>query len=183
MKHFLQVHQGLDVAPMLSELEAQPELWGAHPERGTVPGSPHAAMQDIWCRARAYDDIAVPGAFREPHWPVFYPAWRALPAIQPVVWSLMGMAKGVQLGNVLLTRIPAGGCILPHVDSGWAPEWFTSKFYVVLASDGCVNRCMDEEVTMRAGEIWSFENRLTHSVQNHGATDRISLIVTLRSEA
>lgn len=182
MKLFKRIHEGLDVAPMLAELEAQPELWDAHPERRTAPGSPHAGMRDIWVRARDYADVAVPNAFREEHAPVFYPAWRALPSIQPVVWSLMASTQTVQLGNVLLTRIPPGGRIAPHVDSGWAPEWFNAKFYVVLQSQDCVNRCLAESVRMKAGEVWGFENRVTHSVENLGDVDRISLIVTLRTE-
>jgi len=99
-----------------------------------------------------------------------------------VVYSLMAMTQAVHLGNVLLTRIPPGGQIEPHIDTGWAPEWFTSKFYVVLQSDRCVNVCGDESVQMRAGEVWRFENRVTHSVDNRGDVDRISLIITMRSE-
>lgn len=183
MKHFELVHQGLDVAPMLADLAAHPVLWDQHKERRTAAGSPHAQMQDIWCRARTYDDIDVPNAFREPHYPAFYPAWRALPSIQPVVYSLMATTQAVHLGNVLLTRIPVGGEIKPHADTGWAPEWFNTKFYVVLQSDRCVNRCEDESVMMQAGEVWRFENRVTHSVENWGGADRISLIVTMRVEA
>ena len=183
MKHFRLVHQGLDVAPMLAELEAQPELWDEYPERRVAPGSPHREMTDIHVRARARDDLDAPNAYREPHWPVFYPSWRRLPSIQPVVWALMEMTKAVQLGNVLITRIPAGGRIHPHVDPGWAVNWFAAKFYVVLKGNpDCVNHCLDESVVMQAGEIWSFENRVTHSVENRGETERVSLIVTMRVE-
>lgn len=183
MRYFNRVFEGLDVAPILAELDAQPDLWDAHSERRTAPNSPHAGMEDIWVRARGQDDLDSPNAFREPHWPVFYPAWSALPAIQPVVWALMGMTKAVQLGNVLITRIPPGQRILPHADSGWAPEWFTTKFYIVLKGNpDCINHCMDESVCMAAGEIWQFENRLTHSVENRGTTERMSLIVTMRVE-
>lgn len=183
MKLFERVHGGLDVAPMLAELEAHPLLWDQHKERRTAPKSPHREMVDIHLRARDRADLHDPDAFRKPHWPVFYPAWRALPSIHPVVWALMGMTKAVQLGNVLITRIPPGGSIHPHVDPGWAVNWFTSKFYIVLQSNPCcINRCLDESVVMRPGEIWSFENRVTHSVENMGETDRISLIVTMRVE-
>lgn len=184
MKHFRRVHEGLDVGPILAELDAAPELWDEHTERRTAPGSPHREMTDIHVRARSRDDLASPDAYREAHYPVFYPSWHALPAVQPVVWALMAMTRAVQLGNVLITRIPAGARIHPHVDPGWAVNWFASKFYVVLRSNPqCVNHCMDESVVMKPGEIWAFENRVTHSVENHGTTERMSLIVTMRVEA
>lgn len=183
MSRFRLTHLGLDTGPILEELAAHPGLWDEHPERRTAPGSPHAAMTDIWIRARARDDLAEEDAFRKPHRPVFYPAWRALPAIQPVVFGLMAEHRGTELGNVLLTRLPPGEAIGTHQDHGWAVEWYNRKFYVVLRSNArCVNTCMEEEVAMRAGEIWEFENRVPHGVENNGASERISLIVTLRSE-
>lgn len=182
MSHFERIHEGLDVAPMLADLAAHPDLWDAYPERRVAPGSPHSEMTDIHVRARAREDLDNPDAYRQPHWPVFYPSWHLLPSIQPVVWSLMASTRAVQLGNVLLTRIPPGGSIHPHIDPGWAVNWFADKFYVVLQSDRCVNRGEDESVMMQAGEVWRFENRITHSVENWGGADRISLIVTMRTE-
>lgn len=182
MKRFRLVHAGLDTGPTLEQLAAHPGLWDAHPERRTAPGGAFAAQTDIWVRARARDDLGEPDAFRQPHRPVFYPAWRALPAVQPIVFALMADHRGVELGNVLITRLPAGEAIGAHEDSGWAVEFYNRKFYVVLKSNArCVNACMDEEVCMRTGEIWEFENRVMHSVENMGASERVSLIVTLRS--
>ena len=183
MKHFRLVHSGLDVSPIVAELDAQPLLFGQHKERTAAPDSPHRASSDVWIRARSYDDIGMPGAFRMEHRPCFYPAWRALPSIQPVVFSLMGAARGVELGNILITKLPAGERILPHIDTGWAPEFYQSKFYVILkANEQCLNRCGGESVVMRAGEIFQFENRVSHSIENNGETERVALIVTLRSE-
>jgi len=180
---FERVHEGLDTAPMLEEIAAHPGLWDLYTERRTTPGSPHAEMEDIWIRTRARHDLADPDAFRLPYVPIFYPAWRVLPSIQPVVWALVAMAKAVQLGNILLTRLPPGARIETHTDRGWSVDWFASKFYVVLSgNDACTNTCEDETVVMRTGDIWRFENRLPHSVDNRGDTDRISLIVTMRVE-
>ena len=187
LQHFRWIHQGLDVAPILAELDAQSDLWDQHPERRTAPGSPHVGMTDVWVRARAYSDLQTPGAFREEHRPVFYPAWHRLPAIQPVVHGLMAMCHGVELGNVLITRIRPGQRVLPHVDTGWAPEFYTAKFYVVLRGNAeTVNLAGtgddEERVVMAPGSIWAFENRVTHSIENNGTSERISLIVTLRTE-
>ena len=187
LQHFRWIHHGLDVAPILAELDAQPDLWDQHPERRTASSSPHAGMTDIWVRARAYEDLQTPGAFREEHRPIFYPAWHRLPSIQPVVHGLMAMCQGVELGNILITRIRPGQRVLPHVDTGWAPEFYTAKFYVVLRGNADVVNLAgegndEEQVCMAPGSIWQFENRITHSIENRGTSERISLIVTLRAE-
>jgi hypothetical protein len=181
--HFPLVHTGLDVAPMLAEIGAQPELWDEFTERRTAPDSPHAEMTDIWVRTRARDDLANPDAFRLPFWPVFYPAWQRLPAIQPVVRGLMQWAVGTHLGQVLITRIPPGKRVAEHVDRGWSVDYWDRKFYVVLrGNERCINWCDGEAVAMPPGSIYGFENRLPHSVVNDGESDRISLIVTLRAD-
>lgn len=180
---FRLLHQGLDTAPMLADLAAHPELWDTHKLRRTAPGSPHAEMQDIWIRALDVYQLGDPEAFLKPHYPRMYQAWHDLPSIKPVVRGLMVEFHGTHLGNILITRIPAGASIATHTDAGWAVEHFNRKFYIVLHGNArCVNTCEDEEVAMRTGEVWEFDNQLPHGVENHGATDRISLIVTLRGE-
>ena len=39
LQHFCQVNQRLDFAPILAELDAQPNLWDQHPDRHLAPGS------------------------------------------------------------------------------------------------------------------------------------------------
>lgn len=178
MKHFARVHEGLDVAPMVAELDAAPDLWNAIRDRKDAPGSPHADMDDIWLRWLPHGGKA--GDRLE-----FYPAWHLLPSLHAVVWSLMAMTKAVELGGLLITRIPAGGQIAPHNDAGgWHADLFDSKFYVVLRGGArCVNVFPDGEVNMRPGEVWRFNNRVIHSVENHDQGERISMIVSMRTEA
>ena len=47
---FPTLHAGLDVAPILAELDAAPELWDADTDRTERDGSPHADSSDIWLR-------------------------------------------------------------------------------------------------------------------------------------
>ena len=184
MRNFRLIHAGLDVAPILAEAGSRAGACGTRTGIGRiVRGTAHGAMDDIWLRARAREEINTDMAFNEPYWPVFYPAWERLPAIHNVVWSLMGMSHAVQLGGCLITRIPSGARILPHADCGWHAEWFQTKYYVVLqGGPRCLNICEQDVVNMRAGEIWSFENRLVHSVENEDDSERVSLIVSLRVE-
>ena len=168
---------------VLSQIEAHPELWDQNNERTTLPNSPHAQSSDIWLRFRARAELDTPAKFGEPHFAEFYPAWRELPAVQHMPFKIMTALGAVYLGGILLTRLPPGAEILPHVDTGWHPEFLNAKAYVILkANERCLNHCGDETVIMLPGEAWLFNNRVMHSVQNRGQTERIALIITMRVE-
>lgn len=181
---FLRVATGIDVSPLLAQIDAQPELWDQHSQRRTHDGSPHSAMRDIWVRYRAFDELTSPAAYGEPHFATFYPAWNKLPALRPIVFGLMAQAGAVYLGGILITRIPPGGKILPHHDRGsWHAEFHNAKVYVPLRSNSrCVNTCEDQSAVMMPGEAWYFDNLRTHSVENNGDQERITLIISMRVE-
>jgi uncharacterized cupin superfamily protein len=47
---------------------------------------------------------------------------------------------------------------------------------------GCNFRCGDEEVFMRPGDVWWFQNAIEHEVTNNSGDDRLHLIVDIRTE-
>lgn len=168
-----------------ADLHRHPELWDANPFRTQGgPGSPFHGTSDIWVRWRRLDECTSRKAFIEPHFPVFYPAWYDLPDVWPIVFDLMANAQATALGGILITRVPAGGEIKAHTDAGgWHAEFYRYKVYVPLqTNDRCVNWCEDEEVVMGVGEAWRFNNLVQHGLRNEGPTDRISLIVCMRTE-
>jgi hypothetical protein len=183
MRHFLQVAAGIEVLPLVASLYRQPELWNAHTARTGGIGS-FTDTDDIWLRFRDPAELTSREAYAEPHVPVFYPAWHALPHLRPIVFGLMARLEAVALGGVLITRVPAGKQVAPHDDRGrWHPEWFTTKVYIPLASnDRCVSWCADERVVMAVGSAWVFDNLKVHSTINDGDSDRVTLIVSLRCE-
>lgn len=171
------IAEGLNLSAGLAQLDAAPHLWNARRDRTASPESPHAEADDIWLRW--LPDGGKPGDRLR-----FLPAWWALPGLHDVVWGLMGWTRAVELGGLLLTRIPPGGRILPHSDAGgWHADMMDRKFYVPLRSGArCVNVFPEAEVNMRPGEVWEFRNDVVHSVENHDASERISLIVCMRTE-
>jgi hypothetical protein len=189
MSAFTKITQGIDVVPTLLALNRQPELWDEFTERKTAPGTPHSGMSDIWLRYRAREELTEPARYGEPHVPVFYPAWDRLPSLRPIVFNLMAYMSAVQLGGVMITRIPPGGQIDWHDDRGsWHAEFFNCKVYVPLqANDLCLNLATmpgkeTEIAVMKPGEAWSFDNLIPHAVENGGDTDRITLITCMRIE-
>ena len=181
MKHFRYINN-FDVSEALKQLKAHPELWNTHTER-TVHDT-FAGTSDIWLRFRDKKELLEPKHFGEPHDSVFYPAWKLLPAIHSMVHELMYDVKALRLGGILITKIPPHGHIKPHHDRGrWHPEFYKTKVYVPLkANPFCINRCEDERVVMETGEAWYFNNLVEHEVINAGDTERITLIVCMRTE-
>lgn len=166
------------------QLAANPQLWNQNPERKIGVASPHAEMEDIWLRFRPKHELTEIRHYAEPHIPVWYPAAQILTAAKSLCLDMMASFRCVQLGGVLITKIPPGGEIKPHDDRGrWHPEFFNTKVYVPIQSNPeCVNTCENDSVNMQVGEFWTFDNLRTHSVKNNGKTDRITLIISMRQE-
>lgn len=174
----------VDVSLLLKQIADNPQLWNEYPERKTTPGSPHTEMTDIWVRFRPKNELVSPEAYAEAHIPAWYPSADILTEVERISLDMIGYLRCVQLGGVLITKIPPGGKIAPHHDRGrWHSEFFNTKVYVPLQSnDGCLNICEGDEVNMKAGEVWHFDNLKVHSVENNGTEDRITLIISMRRE-
>lgn len=182
MRHFVKLAAGVPTNPVLLDLQRNPDLWNAHPVRKTFPGTPHAAMDDIWVRGRAIGELNSPEAYKQPFLSEFYPAWGLLPSLRPLVFSMMAQVQAVHLGGILITRLPPGGSILPHTDlDSWHARHFNTKLHLTLAGRS-QSFCGGENVTMLTGDLYVFDNLIIHSVDNDAVEDRVVLIVSMRVE-
>src|SRR5690349_9398979 len=142
MQHFQKVgeFEATTVSKLMAQLNANPQLWDERTSRKDKKGSPHTGMQDIWVRYSA-------DGTNDPHIPVWYPAWKALPSLHHYIYDLMNLVRGEMLGGILITKIPSGGGIDRHVDEGWHVDYY-EKFYLCLQNDpGAVFYCEHEGVT------------------------------------
>jgi hypothetical protein len=138
-------------------------------------------MVDITARYMPAADITLARRETE-HRNVFWPAWYALPALRPIVFGLMARVSAVELGSIIITRLPPGKAILPHSDAGsWAPEFYSCKAHLTVAGEALV-RCAEDQCMFLRGAVWTFDNLLTHSVENVGDRDRISVIISMRCD-
>lgn len=178
---FVQLGAGGDMLPVLLELHRCDDLWDSNPQRRTYPNSPHAQMVDITVRYMPEERISETTRHDE-HRNVFWPAWYRLPSLRPLVFALMARVQAVELGSIIITRLPPGGEILPHSDAGhWAPTFYTMKAHVTLAGQA-VTTCDGEECLQRQGDTWTFDNLLVHQIRNVGECDRIACIISMRTE-
>ena len=88
--------------------------------------------------------------------------------------------EGAKLGRAKIVRLPPGSRVLPHRDRG---EYYArrDRYHLILRSAGSWMRCGDEEVTMREGELWWFDNKEEHEARNE--SDRRSHPPDLRPRA
>ena len=181
MTHFTLIARDIPVQPLLGQIDAHPELWGSRGARQRGD-SPHREATDIWLR---YMDPELIGRhdISKPHESVWYPEAHILTGVFPIVQRLrLAVGAPVELGGVLMTRIPAGREVYWHHDRGpWHAEWYDLKAWLPLrANEGCVNHVEDEAMIWRVGEAWHHSNMLPHKVENRGDAERICLIVCMR---
>lgn len=175
------IERGLDVAPLLAEIDAHPEAWNRYTARTAIRYGPHAQVSDIWVR---YNDIANftgdLAAFNAPHEAVWYPVAQQIPSVVTLVNEVVRRVAGKRLGGVLITRIPPGGRVEPHVDRGWHAEFY-EKFAVQLRGNAQQAFCFeDAELRPEPGDLYTFDNSRLHWVVNDSAEERMTLIICIK---
>jgi len=170
-----------DVSAALEQLADNPDAWNQHTMRTEAYGTPHGGVSDIWVR---YNDWANfngdQEAFNGPHQSVWYPvAWK-LPAVRNLVFDVMRVVEGEHLGGVLITKIPPGGRVEPHIDQGWHAGYY-AKFAVQLMGNEKQAFCFDDAtLSAMPGDLYAFDNSRRHWVTNDSDSDRMTLIICIK---
>lgn len=176
--NFKKLNIRVDTSKALAELDANPQLWDAHPFRRYA--SVHSQMKDIWVRYNAIENIGP--NFNDYHQSVWYPESELIPECKAIALDIMRYVNGTRLGGVLVTKLPPGGKIEPHIDGGWHAGFY-AKFYIALQSEGGAKFCWDDDcIEAKTGEVYFFRNDKTHWVENNSSVDRIAMIVCLRMD-
>ena len=173
----------IDIVPALLQLKRNPQFWNLYTNRTENYTSPHSGISDIWIRYRDYKDFNGNWAdFNEEHDPIWYEASDAMPAFKDIAFQIMSNVRGERLGGILITRIPPGAGVAPHIDASWHAAYY-DKYAVQLESHPDQAFCFDEgEYSASPGEVYWFNNQVTHWVRNDSPIDRITLIVCIRSD-
>jgi len=170
---------GFDAAPVVQALKENASLWNEHRMR-TADTGPHRDTSDIWVRCLDWEIMRDnPTAFNSPHDSSWYPAAQ-IPAIKNAVLSVLSYVGGLILGGVLITKIPAGKSVFPHIDAGWHARAHY-KVALQIAADERQEFCFERKrLVTKAGDLFAFENAYTHWITNPSDTDRITLICCIR---
>lgn len=174
MKQFKMLASGADPAPALAELERYASLWDLNTERESYPGTAHKDSQTLYLRAPqiiSADSMFYSLEVQDT------PALFSLAACGRLLYSTASVVGADQLGRVALVKLAPGGKVEEHVDQGLYADYYT-RFHLPLLSDSrCRFYCGDESVWMEPGQLWWFNHRELHHVENNSDQPRIHLIV------
>ncbi len=172
-KNFALMKAGIDVGPMLEEIDGQPQLWDADtrrqaniqvqretssiPLRGAVKPIPDGVNLNNWhpSRRTPYADCC--------------------PRIHAWVEQFANELGG-DLSRVSVVRLNPHGRVYPHIDEG---DYYKvrDRYHLVLRSPGGSEmNSGGEEVVFRDGELWWFNNKAVHDAFNPSAEGRIHVI-------
>ncbi len=167
-------------ASMLAEVKDS-DLWNTVRLRTTHEGTPHREVSDILLRFNKMAETREQALNDCETYPL--DGWLRFHLCRQVTLDLMRYVDGVRLGRVMLTRLPHGGRITPHVDAG-TPATYYSRYHVVLGCGDGPNRfrTVDDWVDMRPGEVWWVNNAQEHEVVNDSGADRVHMIVDIRED-
>lgn len=172
---------GYDVAPLVEQLDANPDAWNRHKMRTEHYGTPHGGVSDIWIRYNDWSNFnGDPQAFNAEHESTWYPVISQLPAAWSIARKVKRDVGGETLGGVLITRIPPGGRVEPHVDGGWHAGHY-EKFAVQVKGNADQSFCFEDgELRPDPGDLYTFDNSRLHWVTNDSDSERITLIICIR---
>ncbi|ANA34441.1 aspartyl/asparaginyl beta-hydroxylase domain-containing protein [Ralstonia mannitolilytica] len=190
MRNFLKLAEGVNVKPLVNALYRKPDLWKADDFLRKYPQGPFGDTDTVYLRFQ--DHVQVQSAEEEElykqnklaghdlHECPWRPEVDQLPEARALIMALMTATGATRLGRCMINRLVQGGKIFRHADSPWHASYW-DRYHIVLQSEpGNVFTCGEEQIWMRPGEIWWFQNAIEHEVVNNSADDRIHLVVDLR---
>lgn len=166
--------QAFDTSALLQQLEC-PGIWNKNPERTSHSHSPHREVSDIWVRYFPREKF-LSQEEGEIEW---YPVAEQVGEAKRIASDLFS-EFGMSLGGVLITRIPPGKQVYPHVDQGWHARHYEKFAVQVKGNERQKFHFRDESLITGNGDLFWFDNAFEHWVTNDSDEDRITLIVCIR---
>ena len=176
MNHFKLIQSGIDPQPFRAEIASIDDAWDTSTGRQDKINVQREALS-IPLRGLRKSAIGTRKRcdVHESRWTssaIQYPlARRFLEDIAVAEDSLLSRAR--------IVCLPAGQRVYPHIDQG-AYYRVRNRYHLVLRSaSGSWLKAGEEEVRMKEGELWWFDNNEVHEAHNDGDQDRIHLIFDL----
>ena len=176
MKYFRLMKKDLDIQPFLDEIASIPEAWDLSTGR-----------QDKIAVQREAQSIPLRGLVkskingrkrRDVHESRYTTTSQKFPVARAFL-EAFAAEQDAELSRAKIVCLPAGRRVYPHIDRGEYYK-FRDRYHLILQSKlGSFMEAGDEEMRMREGELWWFDNNQMHSATNDGDADRIHMIFDL----
>lgn len=175
MKNFRLLQAHIDTVPLLAEIAANTAAFEAHCGRQEKVRVQREALA-IPLRGLRASAIGERKR-RDVHESRWTSGSQAYPLARAFLKTTARALDG-ELSRAKIVCLPPGHRVYPHIDRG---EYYRlrGRYHLVLKSSGSWMRAGDEEVRMRSGELWWFDNDQLHEARNDGDDDRIHLIFDL----
>jgi len=177
--NFEKVSASIDIRQMRREVLSQPEMWRISTTRQDKIAA-QRETESVFLRS-AVPPRDASKRLEDVHESRPTPHAAKYPAI--VDWAhAFARSQGKRIGRMLLAKLKPRGQVYRHVDGG---EYYQprDRYHLVLVSDaGSGMICGDEDVIMRQGELWWFDNKQPHEASNPSDSDRIHLIFDLEAD-
>ena len=190
MKNFLQIAQNAAVLPLMLAIQRMDKshgIWKEDTYLRDYPQGPFGNTESIILRFPDRSVHQTEEALKDhlanfdQHENYDQPIFKTLSEARVLVYNLMAAVQGERLGRVMINKLNPGGVIFPHADTPVHAEYW-DRFHIVLQSaPGSNFRAGYERVHMKTGDIWWFNNRIEHEVVNNSDTERIHMIVDIRT--
>ncbi|MGA2196161.1 MAG: aspartyl/asparaginyl beta-hydroxylase domain-containing protein, partial [Bryobacteraceae bacterium] len=174
MKYFKLIRSGIDVAPLLGEVHSQEEAWLIDTGR-----------QDKIRVQRDTNTIFLSAAVHRPDLHINENQECRLTSVArsfPRALAFMtefAEETNCHLSRAAIVRLKPKSQVLRHIDEG-SYYFLRDRFHLVLQSPaGSVLMSGGEEVRMREGELWWFDNKQYHESFNESCDWRIHYIFDL----
>ncbi len=177
--NFKKLGISFDVAE-LHEALRKSDAWDLYPHR-RIGDSPHAEMVDIWARFADISDGYM-SRIGGPHEAVWYPCADNLANLKFICNAVCEFVGGEYLGGVLITRLPPGGEIKPHIDSGWHAKEYEKIHLSIATPKGSSFHFENDSYESASGECYWFRNDVSHWVKNDSQEYRISVIICVKTD-
>ena len=194
----------VDVAGLRKKLEDHPEYFGGLKYRSTLGMDD---MRDIWLRFNDITPFLAKGSIEglvDEHDSIWYPIIDQLLEVKKIAFEIMAHVNGERLGGILISKLKPGVHIPSHRDWGWHANYYT-KFFVPIKNAPGATFNFDAQadapdfapkgypigadvdfvstiVKPKPGEVYEFNNQMTHGVTNNSLKDRIAMIICIKYE-
>ncbi|MEM1352288.1 MAG: aspartyl/asparaginyl beta-hydroxylase domain-containing protein [Pseudomonadota bacterium] len=176
MRYFKRLHHKIPTGPFLNEIAALDDAWAQATGRQDKIAVQREALA-IPLRGLRKSQI-----FGRKRCDVHESRWTTSAAAFPLARAFIAETAAeldADLSRAKIVSLPAGKQVCPRIHQGEYHR-FRGRYHMILKSSaGSWMRAGDEEVRMREGELWWFDNDQIHEAHNDGDEDDILIIFDL----
>ncbi|MCG8444218.1 MAG: aspartyl/asparaginyl beta-hydroxylase domain-containing protein [Hyphomicrobiales bacterium] len=180
MKYFQCMKSDIDPKPYLDEIASIDGAWDMATGR---QNKIEVQREALAIPLRGLRKSAIGGRQRRD---VHESRWTTTSKLYPLACSFLEAFAEEQdsiLGRGKIVCLPAGKRVYPHIDRGEYYRVRNRYHFVLHSTAGSWMKAADEEVRMKEGELWWFDNDQMHEAYNDGDQDRIHMIFDMLPRA